>query len=161
MNWDWVASGIAVLAAVAAFWQAWEARRARNQAAESSAEAKSHEQRAADAAERQAKAIEESTALTREAMTAYKMPWVLKRESKERWKLSLTGSEEAHGVRINLEPDNADMETWEPVPETMRPGDAVFLMWSKGFGSPSQITIEVYWRRPGETEERVVRETVM
>ncbi|UIN30934.1 hypothetical protein [Microbacterium binotii] len=157
---EWIATAVAVIAAVAAFWQAWEARRARNDAAASSSDAATHARRAADAAERQAEAAEESAALTRQALTAYRPPWTAIRVAKNRWRVTLGGAEEARGVRFVQYPSEGDAELLDEPRDPMHPGESLSILWARSFDSPATITAEVYWKRPGENQERVWRMTL-
>lgn len=158
---EWIAAAIAAVSALAAIWQAAEARRARNDARASSDSAAAHEQRAVEAAERQALVAEEDLAMKRAAAEEYKDPWQFTRLSKERWQLTLVGNEEVVDLRIDQQPDGADIDLVDEPKPVMHPGESLFLVWGKTFGSPSAITIEARWKRPGRPEEHVWRATVM
>lgn len=159
---EWIATVVAVFAALIAGWQAWEARRARLDARSSAGEAQQHEERAATASERIASAIEEQNALERAERERYKNPWTMIPEyvkSGRRWKFHLGGDEPVTDVTIKID-DKYDMERLSvTMPETdgMRPGQSFRLDWWRSMGSPSQITAELHWvRANGESKDCVV-----
>lgn len=94
---EWIATGVATVAALVAGWQAWEARRARIDARSSAGEAQQHEERAAAASERIATAIEEQNALERTERERYKNPWTMHRGSDQhtRWYTFVLGGDES------------------------------------------------------------------
>lgn len=159
---EWIATGIAVIAALVAGWQAWEARRSRLDARSSAAEALDHEERAVAASERLAAAVEEQNARERADRERYKNPWTMVSEyvkSGRRWKFHLGGDEPVTDVTIKIDDkyDKERLSVTMPETEGMRPGQSFRLDWWRSMGSPSQITAELHWvRTNGETKECVV-----
>ncbi|MGX1703316.1 hypothetical protein [Microbacterium sp. NPDC055357] len=151
---EWIATGIAVVAALIAGWQAWEARRARLDARSSASEAQDHEARAVAASERIAAAIEEQNAQERAERERYRTPWsmVSTREKSSRvYKFTLGGDEPVTDVRITVDDEHTEREKFrlvKPTAETMRPGESMTLSWWRHMGSASQITADVHWTRP-------------
>lgn len=155
---EWIATGVAIVAALIAGWQAWEARAARHDARESAGEAQQHEQRAAAASERIASAIEEQTAharLDREREQAerdrYRNPWTISPQAaaSKSWKFALGGSERVTEVGLEFEPDHKSrLDTNIPDSGEMRPGQSFRLNWWRGLQSPQQINAELHWTRP-------------
>lgn len=159
---EWIATGVAVIAALIAGWQAWEARRARLDARSSASEAQDHEARAVAASERIAAAIEEQNDREREERERYKNPWTMVSEyvkSGRRWKFHLGGDEAVTGVVMKIDDkwDRERLNVTMPETENMRPGQSFRLDWWRSMGSPQQITAELHWVRPnGETHSTVV-----
>ncbi|TXK11335.1 hypothetical protein FVP74_08315 [Microbacterium saccharophilum] len=150
---EWIATGVAVIAALVAGWQAWEARRARIDARESAGEAQQHEERAAAASERIAAAIEEQNALERAERERYRNPWTMstsRDKSSRSYKFMLGGDEPISDVSIKIDDEHAEREHFrfvKPQTETMRPGESMSLHWLRHMGSASQITVELHWTR--------------
>jgi len=160
---EWIATGIAVVAALIAGWQAWEARRARLDARSSASEAQDHEARAVAASERIASAIEEQNALERAEREKYRSPWSMGASTtpnSRTYKFALGGDEPVSDVQIKVDNKHTPRERFhlvKPETETMRPGESMTLRWSLVMGSASQITAEVHWVRPnGEQHSEVV-----
>lgn len=155
--------GIAVIAALVAGWQAWEARRSRLDARESASEAQNHEERAAAASERIASAIEEQNARERAEREKYRDPWTVvpSRDEHSRWyKFLLGGDEPLSNVNIMIDDKHLNNETLRfnrPETESMRPGESMTLIWARHMGSPSQITVDLQWvRSNGEKHQSAV-----
>lgn len=150
---EWIATGIATLAALVAGWQAWEARRSRIDARSSASEAQDHEARAVAASERIAAAIEEQNQREREERERYRNPWTMLPEpvqSGRRWKFHLGGEEPVSGVMVKID-DKHDRERLNitmPESDEMRPGQSFRLDWWRSMASPSQINAELHWTRP-------------
>lgn len=159
---EWIATGVAVVAALVAGWQAWEARRARLDARSSASAAEDHEARAVAASERIAAAIEEQTAHERAERERYRNPWSMVPEyvqSGRRWKFHLGGDEPVTGVSVKIDDKHARERLSVTMPETddMRPGQSFRLDWWRSMASPSQITAELHWERSnGEHHTSVV-----
>ena len=159
---EWIATGIAVVAALIAGWQAWEARRARLDARSSASEAQDHEARAVAASERIAAAIEEQNNREREERERYKNPWTMVPEyvkSGRRWKFHLGGDERVTGVTVKVDDkyEKERLSVTMPETEDMRPGQSFRLDWWRSMASPQQITAELHWvRANGEAKECVV-----
>lgn len=151
---EWVATAVAVVAALVAGWQAWEARRARIDARTSANDARDHEERAVAASERIAAAIEEQTSHERAERERYKNPWTMTPlfvKSGRGYKFILGGGEPISDVRIEIDDAVQAREKFrfvKPETETMRPGESMTLSWWRHMGSASQITAEVHWTRP-------------
>lgn len=151
---EWIATGVAVIAALVAGWQAWEARRARLDARESASDAQQHEERAAAASERIAAAIEEQNTLERAERERYRNPWRMstsRDKSTRTYKFILGGDEALSDVRITMDDEHAEREQFrfvKPQTEIMRPGESMTLLWIQHMGSAPQITIDVHWTRP-------------
>lgn len=165
---DWIATGVAVLAALIAGWQAWEARRSRLDARSSATEAQDHEARAIAASERIASAIEEQNARERAASEhdraereRYRNPWTIvpQAAASRAWKFALGGDEPVTGVALTFDraykADRLDMN----IPETgaMQPGQSFRLDWWRGLQSSRQIDATLHWTRPnGEQHHSAV-----
>jgi hypothetical protein len=151
---EWIATGIAVVAALVAGWQAWEARRSRLDARSSAAEALDHEERAVAASERLAAAVEEQTARERADRERYVNPCSMQStrdKSSRSYKFMLGGDEPLGDVRITIDDEHTEREKFrlvKPTTETMRPGESMTLSWWRHMGSASQITADVRWTRP-------------
>lgn len=160
---EWIATGVAIAAALVAGWQAWEARAARRDARESAAEAQRHEERAASASERIASAIEEQNALDRAEREKYRNPWSMRAtrdKSSRTYKFILGGAEPVTDVQISMDDSHMAREKFhfvKPDTESMRPGESMTLSWWRHMGSASQITVEIQWKRPnGEQHSSTV-----
>jgi|GEM_PF-3235843 len=160
---EWIATGIAVVAALIAGWQAWEARRYRLDARTSAGEAQQHEERAVAASERIAAAIEEQNARERADRERYRTPWSMfstREKSSRVYKFTLGGDEPVSDVRITVDDEYTEREKFrlvKPTSETMRPGESMTLSWWRHMGSASQITADVHWTRPnGEQHSAAV-----
>lgn len=160
---EWIATGVAVIAALVAGWQAWEARRSRLDARSSASEAQDHEARAVAASERIASAIEEQNLRERAEREKYRNPWqmISSRDNGTRsYKFVLGGDETVTDVRIMIDDSHTAREKFhfvKPETETMRPGESMTLSWWRHMGSASQITAEAQWTRPnGEQHSAAV-----
>lgn len=160
---EWIAPAVAVVAALIAGWQAWEARRARIDARKSASDARDHEERAVAASERIAAAIEEQNASDRAEREKYRNPWSMvtsRSGSVRNYKFMLGGDERLSDVQIRVDEKHTDRESFhftKPETEPMRPGESMSLSWVRHMGSASQITVELHWMRPnGEKHESVV-----
>ena len=161
---EWIATGIAVIAALVAGWQAVEARRSRLDARTSAAEAQQHEERAATAAERIASAVEEQNVRERAEREKYRNPWQMVSsrpdKSTRSYKFMLGGDETLTDVRIMIDDSHTEREKFrfvKPETEAMRPGESMTLSWWRHMGSASQITADVHWTRPnGEQHHAAV-----
>ena len=162
---EWIATAVAVLAALIAGWQAWEARRARLDARTSAGEAQEHEERAVAASERIASAIEEQNERARADQAErerYRNPWTMVPEyvqSGRRWKFHLGGDETVSDVTIKIDDkyDRERLSVTMPETEGMRPGQSFRLDWWRSMGSPAQITAELHWvRANGESKDCVI-----
>ncbi len=94
----------------------------------------------------------------------YPNPWSFSQERGKNttyWTFTLRGNEPAHEVKWDAEPYDPKFTTVEELPTEMLPGDAVRFRWFKVGPSPSSIRLTVSWRRPGETERRESRATLM
>lgn len=153
MSVEWVAAGVAIVAALFAGWQAFEANRARAAAKESAADA----QRLVAAAERSAAAHEEQAALIRRAQEKYENPFRIERKNvargSKRWKLALGGTETLTGVSVEIDwKDSRVILHPNPTPDVWTPGQATLIDWFVGGGSPRFITLTVRWTRPNGEE---------
>lgn len=162
---EWIATGIAVVAALIAGWQAWEARRSRLDARTSAGEAQQHEERAVAASERIASAIEEQNERARADQAErerYKNPWTMVPEyvqSGRRWKFHLGGNEPVTGVVIKYDDEHEREQLSVSIPDSgeMRPGQTFRLDWWRSLASPAQIDAELHWVRPnGEAKNCAV-----
>lgn len=160
---EWIATSIAVVAALIAGWQAWEARRSRLDARESASEAQGYEERAVAASERIASAIEAQNAREQAEREKYRNPWSMIRtrdKSTRSYKFMLGGDEPLTDVRIMMDDEHTANEKFhftKPTTETMRPGESMMLSWWRHMGSASQISAELHWVRPnGEQHHSVV-----
>lgn len=160
---EWIATAIAVVAALVAGWQAWEARRSRLDARSSAAEALDHEERAVAASERLAAAVEEQNARERAERERYRNPWRMistRDKSSRSYRFTLGGDEPLTNVRIMIDDEHTAREKFhflKPTTETMRPGESMTLSWWRHMGSASQITADVHWTRPnGEQHNSAV-----
>lgn len=160
---EWIAPGIAVVAALIAGWQAWEARRARLDARKSASEAHNHEERAVAASERIASAIEEQNARERAEREKYRNPWSMistREKSGRSYKFMLGGDEPLSDVGIMIDEEHTAREKFhftKPTTETMQPGESMTMSWWRHMGSASQISAELHWTRPnGEQHHSVV-----
>jgi len=160
---EWIATAVAVVAALVAGWQAWEARRSRLDARMSAGEAQQHEERAAAASERIASAIEEQNALERAEREKYRNPWrmlSMREKSSRTYKFMLGGDEPVSGVGISVDDTHSEREKFrfvKPETDTMRPGESMSLSWWRHMGSASQITVDLRWTRPnGEQHSAAV-----
>lgn len=160
---EWIATAVAVIAALVAGWQAWEARRSRLDAKDSAASAQDHEARAVAAAERIASAIEEQLSQQRAERERYKNPWTMVAQpvsAGRAWKFHLGGEEPVTGVTLKVDEKYAAQESLRlamPETEDMRPGQFFSVDWWQSMASPSQITAELHWVRPnGEKRDCVV-----
>lgn len=160
---EWIATGVAIVAALIAGWQAWEARAARRDARESASEAQKHEERAAAASERIAAAIEEQNALERAEREKYRNPWSMQSSqtsSSRTYRFTLGGDEPVSGVRITVDDKHIKRERFrfvKPETDTMRPGESMTMNWFLHMGSASQITAELHWLRPNGEEHVSVK----
>lgn len=160
---EWIATAVAIVAALIAGWQAWEARAARRDARESAGEAQQHEERAAAASERIASAIEEQTAHERAEREKYRNPWRMqssREQSSRTYKFVLGGDEPVSDVRIMIDDKHTARERFrfvKPETEKMRPGESMTMNWFLHMGSASQITAELHWvRANGEPHQSVM-----
>jgi len=160
---EWIATCVAIVAALVAGWQAWEARAARRDARESATEAQQHEERAASASERIASAIEEQNALERAEREKYRNPWSMRAtrdKSSRTYKFILGGDEPVTDVQISMDDSHSEREKFRfvrPDADTMRPGESMTLSWWRHMGSASQITVDLGWKRPnGEQHNSAV-----
>lgn len=153
--WNWVATAVAVAAAAAAFWQAYEARKARRGASES-------EEKTVAASERMATAIEEQTALARAEADKYVSPWISRHSrNKATARLELLVREDAFLSDIEwvATPTHALQATiLEPI--SMRGGDSISWIFTADFGTEPSATLDVSWRSIDEAERRSQRFTV-
>ncbi len=151
---EWIATGVAIIAALVAGWQAWEARRSRLDARSSASEAQQHEERAAAASERIAAAVEEQNALERTEREKYRNPWSMlstRDKSSRTYKFMLGGDEPVSDVQTSVDEKHTEREKFnctKPETETMRPGESMSLSWWRHMGSSSQITVDLQWTRP-------------
>ncbi len=148
---EWTATGVAILAALFAGWQAWEARAARKKADSAAADAQAFEKRAIEASERIAAIEEERLAVERAERQRYKNPWQFNPEyarGASGWQFYNGGAEVLKAVTLTFEPDSAGIETLAEIPPEMEPGDAIHLRWSKGLGDPAQAKVRLRWIRP-------------
>lgn len=157
---EWIATAVAIVAAIVAGWQAWEARRARLDARSSAGEAQQHEERAAAASERIASAVEERNAAERADRETYRDPWSVTKAGTHhdrRYRFLLRGDEPVTNVQVMttdvrpLSDDGAEGEAIyvnKPSADAMRPGESMTVNWQRHDGSPSQISVEVLWTRP-------------
>lgn len=153
---EWIATAIAVIAAAAAVWQAFEARRSRSAADASS-------RSASDASDRMAAALEEQTRIARESAEAYGDPWrffEVPGGSTRKWKFVLEGDEPAHEIEWKVDPGDKHFNMIGEVPTEMVPGDAVVVTWFRLLGSPAAQKLTITWHRPGETDRRTSRATL-
>lgn len=160
MCMEWIATGIAIVAALIAGWQAWEARRSRLDARSSASEAQDHEARAVAASERIASAIEEQNARERAAAEQdraererYLNPWTIVPQggtTRRAWKFVLGGDEPLTGVALTFDRDYKGDRLDVNIPEsrTMRPGQSFRLNWWRGLQSSQQIDAALHWTRP-------------
>jgi len=154
----WIATGIAIAAAIVAVWQAWEARQSRIDARTSAAEALDHEERAVAASERIAAAVEEQNARERAETEKYHNPWrmIPTRDTSGRsYKFILGGDEPLADVRILIDDSHTKRERFrfvKPTTETMRPGESMTFNWWRHMGSALQISADLHWVRPNGEE---------
>lgn len=150
---EWIATGVAIIAALIAGWQAWEARRSRLDARRSAGEAQQHEERAAAASERIASAIEEQNAFKRAEREKYRDPWSMQStrdQSSRTYKFMLGGDEPVSDVAIDVDEKHVEREQFnfvKPETATMRPGESMTLSWWRHMGSAPQITVDLRWTR--------------
>lgn len=151
MESGWWAVGVAVVAALVAVWQAWEARRARLQARTASEEAAGHEQAAlaaardsAGAAQRSAEAQERLAAVA-EAQLAPVPIWVARHLDGERWEVvNNTGRIlrawvlPTRAIHPMLQESNVD------------PGGSLQFQWGERAGSSSYAELTVSWMTSGQ-----------
>lgn len=152
---EWIAAGIAVVAAAAAIWQAWEARRARKQAESSADEARVHEDRAVSAAEQGAAALRSLAEMQMADREKYQIPFRFSEtpmKGAKAWKWELGGSEPVDGVRVLLDPADADIEFIDSVPTSLSPGESFGFFWAQTYDSPRQVTMILHWQRPNGDE---------
>ncbi len=160
---EWIATGMAVIAALIAGWQALEARRSRLDARSSAIEAQDHEARAVAASERIASAIEAQNASERAEREKYRNPWNMvssSTSSSRTYKFMLGGDEPVSDVCIMIDDSHTARERFrfvKPETETMRPGESMTFNWFLHMGSTPQITADVHWTRPnGEQHQSAV-----
>lgn len=157
---EWIATGIAVVAALIAGWQAWEARRSRLDARSSASEAQDHEARAVAASERIASAIEEQNVRERAASEhdraereRYRTPWTIVAQTasnRRAWKFLLGGDEPVTGVTLTFDRDHKGDRLNMNIPESsaMQPGQSFRLDWWRGLQSSRHIDAVLHWTRP-------------
>ncbi|MFJ6652815.1 hypothetical protein ACIQLJ_08480 [Microbacterium sp. NPDC091313] len=147
---EWIATAIAVVAAAAAIWQAFEARRARRDAQAAAKDARDTEERTVSAAERTARALEDQAAMERAERERYRNPWTATRIPSD-WGLSvefrLGGDEPISGIAVKGDPIDAHLSTRGDLPDVMRPGQAIYIDWFKTMGSPRTIELVLEWKR--------------
>ncbi len=159
---EWIAPVVAVVAALIAGWQAWEARRSRLDARSSASEAQQHEERAAAASERIASAIEERNAVERAERERYINPWTMQRgeDRFSRWYTFVLGGDEPI-TDVTIEADEADQAREQfsiskPKTDRMRPGESMTVTWIPTMASESQVSVELHWKRPAGDEHHTV-----
>lgn len=153
--WNWVATVIAVAAAAAAIWQAFEARSARRGA--EAAEGKS-----VAAAERMATAMEEQAALARAEADKYVSPWVpqyARFKSNARLDLLVRDDCFLSDIEWVVDPPHA-LNSMTLEPEQMRGGDRISWLLTSDFATGPSATLDVSWRSIDEAERRTQRFTV-
>ncbi|MFC9560862.1 hypothetical protein [Agromyces sp. NPDC056965] len=161
---EWIAMSIAVVAAIFTGWQAWEARKSRVEARRSASDAQDHEERAVEASERIAAAIEEQNSRERAAAEKYATPFAIGEEyvqgiGAKRWKLALGGTEVVHGVSVEIDPpDTMFSMRPDPVPSELHPGAVVLFDWWRGGNAPDFIAVTVRWTRPNGNEHQARKE---
>lgn len=170
-TWGWAAVVVSFMAAGVAGWQAWEARRARRDASSFGAAAERSAVEAASAQAQSAQALASMAAIAREQHEAARAaaatkpdPWRLEpgryMKTGKAIMLKLTGSDLVRDVELVWERKPALVEyDPSPVPTTMRPGDAIEIVYMFT-GGGSTAVLEVHWRREGEDEVRVTRGTL-
>lgn len=169
-TWGWAAVLVAFIAAAFAGWQAFEARRSRidataaQQAAEDAARtAAAAQTQSADSLSAIAEIVREQHEAARAAATKKPDPWRLEpsRHTKTGTArlLILGGDENAEDVEISFKnkPHMVHL-TPSPVPTTWQPGDALEVYW---YGNSDGLpTMEVRWKRPGDTAHTTTRATL-
>lgn len=149
---EWIATGVAIIAAIFAGLSAWEARRSRLDARDSARSAATHESKALKLSERLTLAFEESNARERRQSERYETPFAIVQEyvkGGKRWRLALEGTETVQDVRIETDPhDSGFIMRPDPAPSTMKPGSVVLFDWWQGRRSPDFISIAIGWTRP-------------
>jgi len=181
---EWLGAAIALLAALVAGWQAWEARRARNEAKLASDAAAKHEAamesilndvsnsgaRSAVAAE----GIDVSSAVSAEALRKIAMsppPWKLWQQGGEgTWRLMNDSTTAVYTRGIRLEVPEYDellvTEGWQPQEQKLwNPSDWERLtnQAAGSMASPGEMTILVPWRwfdDPEEAPDRIWKGTI-
>jgi hypothetical protein len=164
---EWVATAIAILAAAAAFWQAYEAREARTDARKASVSAAGHESAVLDllngldaSGSRTAVAtegIDISSARTADALQRIATsppPWKLEPLGVEgQWRLVDESTTAVRTNEVTVEnPEHLvllEADGWEPSkPKDWNPGDWERLAYgaANSFAGPGSITIVVSWR---------------
>jgi len=142
---EWIAAAIALLAAGAAFWQAWEARRSRRGADESAAEAGAAWTRMADALEAQARRADAEA-------ERYGDPWVVQAKlgkSMRTWDVHLTGDEVLSEIEWDVEPDDERFSSEGRLPTEMAPGQVATFHVLATMGVPRKFELTITWLRPG------------
>ena len=172
-TWGWGAVIVAALAAAVAAWQAWEARRSRLDAQQAQGSAESAAQAAAGAQQQTADALAAIAELVRQqhddaraAASKKPDPWRVEPVHKptgDAVMLRLGGDEPVHDVSVTFEraPEVLMLDP-NPVPSTMRPGDAVEIYWLRTFDDRggSTFVLDVQWRREGDSEPTISRATL-
>ncbi|MBF0673181.1 MAG: hypothetical protein IR160_11420 [Salinibacterium sp.] len=165
---EWIATGVAVVAALIAGWQAWEARRSRLDARSSASEAEEHEERTVAASERIAAAVEEQNARARAAADLdraererYRTPWTIEPQAaaSKAWKFLLGGNEQVTGVALRFARAHKGDRVNVNIPESgaTQPGQSFRLDWWRGLQSSQQIDAHLHWTRPnGEQHSAAV-----
>lgn len=155
---EWIATAVAVVAALFTGWQAWEARRSRVEARTSATEAQGYEERAAAASETIAAVLADQHAQAQAERDRYKDPWTVRpvfAAATHSWKFLLGGDEIVTDVRIKIDND-AERPQFKQTPpresNDMRPGEAFRLDWQRHWGSPTQVVAELHWVRPNGEE---------
>lgn len=158
---DWIATAVAVLAALVAGWQAWEARRSRLDARSSAGEAQQYEARTVAASERIASAIEEQNSRARAdaerdraERERYRSPWTIVKQdaASPAWKFALGGEEPVTGVALTFNRDHKADQIEMNIPKSgaMAPGQSFRLQWWHS----QQIDAELHWTRPNGEQHR-------
>lgn len=148
-----------------AFWQALDARHARDEARRARDAAKDHEDRALAAAEnsasaagRSAIALEEANVLTRSQIPTD--PWELTKQGKERYEVRNVSGEVMFAVDLDDLGGANDITPFDDLPKDVGPNESLFFIYSKTFASPAQTTLQVSWGDPLTGERSNWRRTI-
>lgn len=162
---DWVAIGIAALAALFAGWQAVESRAARQDAAFARREADAAAESASEAQRRSAEALTAIATIAREQREAQRAeaearpnPWRIEELPAQRhgrkWLLVHSGNAPVHVLGVEFEP-KPDMMHLEPLPfvGVKEPGDSLIMQWMMTGGTPQSFKLSIRWRWTDSDEE--------
>lgn len=145
---EWIAPVIAIVAALAAVWQAGEAARANRGA-------KAHERSALDAQQRVAAALERQATLAEKAAKPA-IPWVFEALSPanvdQKWRATNNTGYDAADVILTT-PDGADEQWIEPQSHgalDVSAGDDYLFTFTRRFTSPSSRTVTIRWTQGDE-----------